>query len=109
MGSSAAPHRLGPSGPYPKSLRMMAGFTLVPLDRPDVPPRPISDRLRGQLVYFTTASGQAGAPALGEDEYFFAEAEVARWADEGVFYLVSPLDTANMTEVELSEEQESLL
>jgi hypothetical protein len=29
--------------------------------------------------------------------------------DEGVFFLVSPLDTANMTEVELSEEQEVLL
>jgi len=28
---------------------------------------------------------------------------------EGVFLLVSPLDTDNMTEVELSEEQEALL
>ena len=26
-----------------------------------------------------------------------------------MFYLVSPLDSANMTEVELTEEQESLL
>ena len=38
-----------------------------------------------------------------------AAADVARWIDEGVFYLVSPLDTANMTEVELTEEQEALL
>ena len=87
----------------------MAGFTLVPIDRPDVPPRPISDRLRGQLVYFTSASGDPGVPELGEDEFFFAEAEVSRWLDDGVFYLLSPLDTANMTEVELTEEQESLL
>ena len=28
---------------------------------------------------------------------------------EGVFYLVSPLDSGNMTEVELSEEQEAML
>ncbi len=32
-----------------------------------------------------------------------------RWLDEGVFYLVSPLDSANATEVELTEEQESFL
>ncbi len=48
-------------------------------------------------------------PVLAEYEYWFAADEVVRWLDEGVFYLVSPLDTANMTEVELSEEQESLL
>ena len=48
-------------------------------------------------------------PPLGEGEYFFAAAEVAKWLDDGVLYLVSPLDTENMTEVELSEEQEALL
>jgi hypothetical protein len=51
----------------------------------------------------------AGIPPLGEHEYWIAEADVARWLDEGVFYLVSPLDSANQTEVELSEEQEALL
>jgi hypothetical protein len=61
------------------------------------------------LVYFMTAAGTAGVPPLGENEYWFAAADVARWVDEGVFYLVSPLDTANMTEVELTEEQEGLL
>ena len=29
--------------------------------------------------------------------------------DEGVIYLVSPLDSANATEVELSDEQEALV
>ena len=48
-------------------------------------------------------------PALGEGEYWFARDEVKKWVDEGVFYLVSPLDSANMTEVELTEEQEALL
>ena len=87
----------------------MSQHHLVPIDRPDVAPRPISPRLRAQLVYFMTAPGTAGVPALAEDEYWFAADDVDRWVDEGVFYLVSPLDTANMTEVELTEEQESLL
>jgi hypothetical protein len=87
----------------------MAQSLLTPIDRPEVAPRPISSRLRSQLVYFTSAAGASGVPALAEGEYWFAAGEVSRWLDEGVFYLVSPLDTANMTEVELTEEQEALL
>ena len=48
-------------------------------------------------------------PALGENEFWFARDEVAKWLDDGVFYLVSPLDSANMTEVEITEEQEAML
>jgi hypothetical protein len=69
----------------------------------------ISTRLRGQLVYFMTPPGSTGVPALAENEYWIAHDDVVRWLDEGVFYLVSPLDSANATEVELTEEQESLL
>lgn len=87
----------------------MTRLLLVPLDRPEVAPRPISARLRDQLVYFMTAPNTSGVPPLGEHEFWFAEAEVDKWVEEGVFYLVSPLDTANMTEVELSEEQETML
>ena len=82
---------------------------LLPVERPDVSPLSISERLRGQLVYFMTPSGSAGVPPLQENEYWLARDEVARWLDEGVFYLVSPLDSANATEVELTEEQEALL
>jgi hypothetical protein len=56
-----------------------------------------------------SAPGSPGVPPLGENEYWFAGAAVAGWLEEGVFHLVSPLDTANMTEVELTEEQEALL
>jgi hypothetical protein len=87
----------------------MARPELVPLDRPEVGPRAISLRLRSQLVYFVSPSGAPGVPTLGDNEYWFDPAEVDKWLDDGVFYLVSPLDTANMTEVELTEEQESLL
>src|SRR5262245_41524737 len=87
----------------------MAHLALEPLDRPEVAPWPISPRLRTQLVYFAGPADAPGAPPLGEHEFWFDEADVAKWLDEGVFHLVSPLDTANMTEVELTEEQEAFL
>lgn len=80
----------------------MAGTALVAIDRPEVKPKAISPRLRGQLVYFAS-------PTKIEGEYAFEEAELATWLDEGVIRIISPLDTENATEVELSEEQESLL
>ncbi len=87
----------------------MARMLLVPLDRPEVAPLTISPRLRNQLVYFMSARDTPGLPSMGESDFYFDAAEVAKWVDEGVFYLVSPLDTDNMTEVELTEEQETLL
>jgi hypothetical protein len=87
----------------------MSQAKLVPVDRPDVPPFSISHRLRAQLVYFMTLADAPGVPPLGENEYWFARGEITKWLSEGVFYLVSPLDTENMTEVELTEEQEVLL
>jgi hypothetical protein len=86
----------------------MSQISLVPLDRPNVKPLAISPRMRGQLVYFMAAPS-AGMPPLGENEYWFARDEVRKWLDDGVFYLVSPLDSANMTQVELTEEQEVML
>ncbi|HEX8203469.1 MAG TPA: hypothetical protein VF590_23535 [Isosphaeraceae bacterium] len=87
----------------------MARLALVAVDQPGLAPLPISPRLRSQLNYFMTPADAPGLPALGEAEFWIAAEEVARWLDEGVIALVSPLDTANMTEVELSEEQETLL
>ncbi|ADV63995.1 hypothetical protein Isop_3438 [Isosphaera pallida ATCC 43644] len=84
-------------------------IVLNPVDRPDAPALPISERLRGQLVYFLTPADTPGLPPLGENEYWFAADEVARWLEDGVIRLVSPLDTANLTEVELTEEQEAFL
>ncbi len=87
----------------------MARLVLVPLDRPEVAALPITLRLRNQLVYFMSPRDTPGIPTLGDDDFWFDSNEVAKWVDEGVFYLVSPLDTDNMTEVELTEEQEALL
>lgn len=87
----------------------MARPKLIPLNRPELEPFPMSERLRSQLVYFQAATDAPGRPALGEGEYWFDREEVAKWLDDGVIDLVSPLDTENTTEVELSEEQEDLL
>jgi hypothetical protein len=86
----------------------MSQISLVPIDHPNVKPLSISARMRGQLVYFMAAP-EADTPGLGENVYWFAREEVRKWLDDGVFYLVSPLDSANMTEVELTEEQEIML
>jgi len=56
-----------------------------------------------------TPSGSPGVPQLGENEYWLASDEVAKWLSEGVLCLVSPLDSENFTEVELSDEQETML
>lgn len=83
----------------------MANLLATPLDRDGIAPRPISPRLRSQLNYFVAADSGPHVP----HEYGFNPDEVRRWVDDGVILLVSPLDTANATEVELSEEQEDFL
>jgi hypothetical protein len=87
----------------------MAGLLLVALGRPEVTALPISARLRSQLVYFISAEGASGMPTLGEKEYWFDATEVSKWLEDGVFYVISPLDSANQTEVELTDEQETML
>ena len=87
----------------------MAKILAFPINRQGVSPRELTSRFRSQLVYFMSSNGEPGVPALGEGEFWFATDQVAQWLDDGVFYLVSPLDTANMTEVELTEEQEDFL
>jgi hypothetical protein len=88
---------------------VMSRTKLVSVDHPEAPAMEVSARLRSQLVYFMTTADSLGVPPLGESEYWIARDDVTRWLAEGVFHLVSPLDTENMTEVELTEEQEVLL
>jgi hypothetical protein len=87
----------------------MSQLKLVAVNRPDVDLLPISARLRSQVVYFMTPAGTPGVPPLGENEYWIAAADVSRWLSDGVLCLVSPLDSENFTEVELSDEQETML
>lgn len=87
----------------------MNNYRVVSVDRPEVPPHRISDRLRGELVYFAAPPGATDTPVVAGPEYWFHPDETAKVLEEGVFHLVSPLDTAKMTELEITEEQEALL
>ena len=84
--------------------------TLVrPIDRPDIPPLEMSDRFRVEIAYFMSLPSDAGQPPLPAGSYCVRLDDARRCLDEGVFHLVSPLDSQNQTEIELSEEQEAWL
>src|SRR4051794_7430483 len=79
------------------------------VERPDVAPRTMSDRFWHEITYFMSVPGAPNVPPLGEAEFWVPLAETQRLLDDGVFLLVSPLDSENKTEVELSEEHEGWL
>ena len=87
----------------------MALSRLVAVDNPAAPVLDISARLRSQLVYFMTPPDAPNVPQLASNEYWIDADSAQQWWDEGVFEVVSPLDSENATLVELSEEQESLI
>lgn len=77
---------------------------------PAVPPLAVPDRFRMEIVYFMTPKGERGAPAdLGDNEYWIDLAEAQKWLDDGVVYVVSPLDAENQAEIELTEYHEAFL
>jgi hypothetical protein len=79
-------------------------------DQPQIPPLEVPDRFKMEIVYFMTPPGERGAPAvLGDNEYWIDPAETRQWLDEGVVYVVSPLDAENQAEIELTEYHEAFL
>jgi hypothetical protein len=82
---------------------------VIAVGRADVPELSMPERFRHEVSYFMTAADAAGVPALGPQEYWIRQSEAQAWLDDGVFRLISPLDSANRTEIELSEEQEAWL
>jgi len=50
--------------------------------------------------------GERGAPKLPAGEYWISLDDAQKWLDEGVLVLVSPLDSENQAEAEISEAQE---
>jgi hypothetical protein len=79
------------------------------VDRPELAPLEISDRFRTEIAYFMSLPGEPGVPALAAGEYWVSADRAKSWLDEGVFRLVSPLDSASQAEIELSEEHEAWL
>jgi hypothetical protein len=77
--------------------------------RPELPPLEMSSRFKHDIAYFMTPPGERGVPQLPPGEYWVALDDAQRWLDEGVLVLVSPLDSENQAEAEISEEQEKWL
>ena len=79
------------------------------VEKPDLPPFPMPDRFRTEIVYFMTPSGDHGVPPLPPDEYWIRLEDAKRWLDEFVVSVVSPLDAESKAEFELTEDQEAWL
>ena len=79
---------------------------VIPIDQPNVAPLKMPDRFRKEIVYFMSPAEGDGAPSLGKDEYWIRAEDSAKWLEDGVFSLVSPLDAESVAEIELSEDQE---
>jgi hypothetical protein len=83
---------------------------VIAIDRPTVSPLELPDRFRMEIPFFMTPPGDRGAPAaLGEGEYWIELTEAQTWLDDGVVYVVSPLDAENKAEIELTEYHEAFL
>ena len=85
------------------------GVLLDLIERPDLAPFRMSDRFRHEIAYFIAIPEESGHAPTSPGEYWIDLAQAQVWYDDGAILLVSPLDSQNRTEVELSEEQESWL
>ena len=79
------------------------------VEKPDLSPFEMPDRFRHDIAYFMTPSGEESVGQLAEGEYWIRLADARRWLDELVVEIISPLDSAAVAEVELTEEQEAWL
>jgi hypothetical protein len=83
---------------------------LIALDQPTAPPLEMPAKFRLELPFFITPAGSGTAPArLPENEYWIDLADAQRWLDDGVVFVVSPLDAENKAEIELTEDHERFL
>jgi hypothetical protein len=88
---------------------LVAAMRIVAVDRPDVPPMEMPPRFKRDIHYFMTPPGEHDAPKLPPGEYWIRLEEARHWLDEGSLQLVSPLDSENKADVEITEEQEQWL
>ncbi|MES2789638.1 MAG: hypothetical protein V4719_08455 [Planctomycetota bacterium] len=79
------------------------------VNRPEVPALKLSPRFRHDITYFAAHPSDLGRPALPPGEYYIQLEEARVTLDDGVFRIVSPLDSDNRTELEITEEQEDWL
>lgn len=84
--------------------------SVAAVDRSDVPGCEMPDRFRHDVTYFATPAGVQDAPiSLPDGEYWIRAEDARRILDDGVILIVSPLDSASRTEIEITEDQERWL
>lgn len=80
------------------------------VQQPQVPALQLPDRFRLEIPFFMTPPGERGAPPrLAEGEYWVNLEDARQWLDEGVVFVVSPLDAENKAEIELTDYHEEFL
>ncbi|MBI3836895.1 MAG: hypothetical protein HY288_03035 [Planctomycetia bacterium] len=94
---------------------LVAAMRVYAVDRSNLPPLEMPPRFRRDIHYFMAVPGadegpgEPRIPKLPPDEYWIRLEDARRWLDEGILMLVSPLDSENQAEVEISEDQEKWL
>lgn len=76
------------------------------VDRTDIAPLRMPDRFKHDVTYFATHASDLGRAPLPSGEYYIQLPEARTLLEDGVVRIVSPLDSTNRTEIEISEEQE---
>ena len=80
------------------------------VEKPELPPFEMPARFKHDIIYFVTQAGEQGvSDTIREGEWWVRREDARRLYDEGVVRIVSPLDSANTVEVEVTEEQETWL
>lgn len=79
------------------------------VQKPHLAPLEMPGRFRTDIAYFMTPAGAPGVPPLVPGEYWVRLEDARKWLDDGVVYVVSPLDAEAQSEIELSEDQERWL
>jgi hypothetical protein len=80
------------------------------VEKPELPPFEMPARFKHDITYFVTQAGAQGVPeTMAEGEWWVLREDARRLYDEGVIRIVSPLDSTNSVEVEITDEQEAWL
>jgi hypothetical protein len=78
--------------------------------KPELHPFEMPGRFKHDITYFVTRAGAQGVPeTIATGEWWVRREDAQRFYDDGVVRIVSPLDSANSVEVEITEEQEAWL
>ena len=80
------------------------------VEKPELPPFEMPARFKHDIIYFVTPAGEQGAPdTIAAGEWWVRRQDALRIYEEGVVRIVSPLDSATTSELEMTEEQEAWL